>query len=156
MCMCEHKCKVRRGTPRTKGSVCRHSSMVTAGAELDRSCKLYGKPWRRCRPRPVNGEGAGAAVCLIQSGVCSFDDRRNYRPYVVSQPGLDRPNTSSKVESSPRMYLICRCLSMLTLPLATACPLIAPDRRHLESIYPNSLTNSYLFISFYFKPISKN
>lgn len=79
-----HKCADRRGTPTTKGSVCRHSSTVTAATELDRSCKLYGKPWRRRRPRPVNGEGAGAAVCLIQSGVCSFDDRRNHRPHVVS------------------------------------------------------------------------
>lgn len=82
--MAGHKCADRRGTPTTKGSVCRHSSTVTAATELDRSCKLYGKPWRRRRPWSVNGEGAGAAVCLIQSGVCSFDDRRNHRPHVVS------------------------------------------------------------------------
>lgn len=55
-------------------------------------------------PRPVNGEGAApcSTVCLIQSGVCSFDDRRNHRPHVVSN--LVWPSRASRLSLSLRPY----------------------------------------------------
>lgn len=67
-----------------------------------------------CRPRPVNGEGAGAAVCLIQSGVCSFGNRRNHWPHVVSNL-LVRPTKRfvlryEKPPPLPSMYLVYKYL----------------------------------------------
>lgn len=46
-------------------------------------------------------------MCLIQSRVCSFDDRRNHRPHVVSQPNLSLSLSPAHLilSLSPYVYL---------------------------------------------------